>query len=98
MECGTAGAKEGANINPMKISFKLTVLLAVATFPVAAFAQSFGAKVPAPFQLESAASVFALLLIGLTLFSDYSRRPRPLRAPVSSPCNRLAGETHRLAA
>jgi hypothetical protein len=91
-------AKEGAILHPMKTSLKFTVLFLAASYPCMAFAEMLGAKVPAVLNVENVATLFSLLLIGLTLISDYSRRSRPLASRVTVACTQSYRETHRLAA
>lgn len=82
----------------MKTSLKITALLLAASFPCVAFAEILGADLPVPFSVESTAALFSLLLLGLTLVSDYSRRSN---SAFSRSYARLVdgkGETHRLAA
>ena len=82
----------------MKTSLKITALLLAASFPCVAFAEILGANLPAPLNVEYTASLFSMLLIGLTLMSDYSR---PSRSAFSRSYARFVegkGETHRLAA
>jgi hypothetical protein len=82
----------------MKISLKNIALLFAATYPVAVIAEIFGANLPAVFKIENGATLFSLILIGLTLAADYSRAPRPrLTASNTRECDGR-GETHRLAA
>jgi len=79
----------------MKISLKNSALLLAATYPLAVTAEIFGANLPAVLKIENGAPFFSLILIGLTLASDYSRGPRS-RLTASKVNGR--GETHRLAA
>ena len=83
----------------MKISLKITALLLATTFPCVAFAEILGAKIPAVLDIEYAAPLFSLLLIGLTLIGDYSRRStRSLTSRTAVACAQPNRETHRLAA
>ncbi|MEO6004925.1 MAG: hypothetical protein ABIZ04_03715 [Opitutus sp.] len=84
----------------MKISLKLTALFIAAAFPCAAFADILGAKLPSAFQLQNVPVAFAILLLGLTLIGDYSRRGRTLKLEVvgGSTAKKARGFTHRLAA
>lgn len=79
----------------MKTSLKNIVLLVAATFPFAAIAEVASARAFVVGHVESLVTVFSLLVLGLTVMSEYTRAPRrPLRA-VS--CG-VKSETHRLAA
>ena len=72
----------------MKTSLKLIALLIAAGYPVVALAEFAGISVPTSFTPEYVLGLFVTALIGLTLFSDYSRRIRHLgvgRAPVIVP-------------
>ena len=60
----------------MKTSLKITALLLAASFPCVAFAEILGANLPAALNVEYTATLFVMLLIGLTLMGDYSRRSR----------------------
>ena len=84
----------------MKISLKITALFIAATFPCAAFADILGAKLPTAFQLQNVPVAFAVLLLGLTLIGDYSRRGRTLRLEPATEraAKKGRGFTHRLAA
>ena len=83
---------------PMKNSLKITALLLAASFPCVAFAEILGAKVPAVLNVENTATLFALLIIGLTVVTDYSRRSRTALALSYSKFVEGKGESHRLAA
>ena len=61
----------------MKTSLKITALLLAALFPCAAFAEIFGANLPAPLNVENAAMLFSMLLIGFTV--RFLTQLRPLR-------------------
>ena len=82
----------------MKTSLKITALLLAASFPCAAFAEIFGADLPAPLNVENAAMLFSMLLIGLTLIGDYSRSSRSAFSRSYARFAESKGETHRLAA
>ena len=82
----------------MKNSLKITSLFVAATFPCVAFAEILGAPLPAAFNIQNGATVFALLLIGLTFLADYTRPSRKLAAASDSGCTACKGESHRLAA
>lgn len=82
----------------MKTSLKITALLLAASFPCVAFAEMLGASVPTFFNMEIASAVFAVLLIGLTVIGDYSRRCRSSVARSYCSFVNHKGETHRLAA
>jgi hypothetical protein len=79
----------------MKISLKNAALLFAATYPLAVIAEIFGANLPAALKLENGATLFSLILIGLTLAADYSRPPRTRLSADEVDSRR---ETHRLAA
>jgi hypothetical protein len=75
----------------MKTSFKNIALLVAATFPFAAIAEITSAHSFVVGHVESLVTLFALLVLGLTLGSEYSHpRRRSLCA--------MKAETHRLAA
>jgi len=82
----------------MKNSLKITALLVAASFPCVAFAEILGAKIPAVLNVENTATLFALLIIGLTVVTDYSRRSRTALAESYSKFVEGKGESHRLAA
>ena len=66
----------------------LIALLIAAGYPIVALAEFAGLPVPTSFTPEYMLGLFVTALIGLTLFSDYSRRTRNLgvsRAPVIVP-------------
>ena len=78
----------------MKTSLKNIVLLVAATFPFAAIAQVLSTHVFVVGQVESLVTLFSLLVLGLTVVSEYSRAPRRRLMEV----NAAKSETHRLAA
>ncbi|HTO04687.1 MAG TPA: hypothetical protein VL069_13340 [Opitutus sp.] len=82
----------------MKTSLKTTALVIAAAFPCAAFAQILGANLPAPLTVENTATFFSMLLICLTLVSEYSRPSRSAFARNYARFTEGKGETHRLAA
>ena len=82
----------------MKTSLKITALLIAASFPCVAFAEILGASLPAPLNVEYTATVFSMLLIGLTVIGDYSRQPRSALSRSYARFAEGKGETHRLAA
>jgi hypothetical protein len=82
----------------MKTSIKITALLLAASFPCAAFAEILGANVPAILNVENTATLFSLLILGLTVISDYSRRSRSALSQSYARFAEGKGETHRLAA
>ena len=82
----------------MKTSIKIAALFLAASFPCVAFAEILGANVPAILNVENTATGFALLIIGLTMIGDYSRRPRTGLAQSYAKFVAGRGETHRLAA
>ena len=82
----------------MKNSLKITALVLAASFPCVAFAEILGANVPAVLNVENTATLFALLIIGLTVVTDYSRRSRTALARSYSKFVEGKGESHRLAA
>ena len=77
---------------------KSLALLLAAGYPVVAFAEFLGAHVPASLNAETCLAVFAAAIIGLTLGTDYARRPRVLTAATIAPTRRTSPEHHRLAA
>ena len=86
----------------MKTSLKLIALLLAAGYPVAAFAQFAGARMPAALNAQNVVGLFTAVFVGLMLLKDYSpRRPSlALRtAPVIvPPAHSFAGRAARLAA
>ena len=82
----------------MKNISKITALFFATTFPCVAFAGILGAPVPAAFNLETGATVFASLLFGLTFVADYARPSRKLRMSAAVAAKAPKCETHRLAA
>ncbi len=82
----------------MKTSLKLIALVLAAGYPCLAVAEIFGAKLPTVLNFESVATLFSLLLIGLTLVGDYSRRSSSLASPIVGTGVQPNHETHRLAA
>ena len=82
----------------MKISLKNTALLLAATYPLAFIAEIFGANLPAILKIENGATLFSLILIGLTLAADYSRSPRSRLTITTAGEVDRRHETHRLAA
>ena len=65
----------------MKTSLKIIALLIAAGYPVVALAEFAGLNVPSYFTPEYVVGLFVASLVGLTLFSDYSRRLRDLNVP-----------------
>jgi hypothetical protein len=82
----------------MKTSLKITALSVAVSFPCVAFAGMLGANVPAVLTVESSATMFSLLILGLTVVSDYSRRSRTALSQSYEKFVAGKGETHRLAA
>ena len=82
----------------MKTSIKITALFLPAPVPTVAFAEILGANVPALLNVENTATAFSLLIIGLTMIGDYSRRCRSSFARSYCRFVNHKGETHRLAA
>ena len=82
----------------MKTSIKITALFLAVSFPCIAFAEILGANVPAVASVENTATLFSLLIIGLTVVSDYSRRSRTALSQSYAKFVAGKGETHRLAA
>ena len=62
----------------MKTTLKIIALLIAAGYPVVALAESAGITVPSYFTAEYVLGLFVASIVGLTLFSDYSRRLRDL--------------------
>ena len=81
---------------------KTVALLPAVGYPVVAFAEFLGARIPAAINAETSLAVFAAAIVGLTLMSDYGHSPRRrafAKASVASPL--AAGtspERHSLAA
>ncbi len=89
----------------MKTTIKIIALLAAAGYPCVAFANFFGASLPASLNLETFGAVFVVALASLTFISDYSRRYEnrlnrtACRRPANANCGHgKAANTHRLAA
>lgn len=93
-----AGAKGVAILHPMKTSLKITALLLAASFPCSAFAEIFGADLPAPLNVENIATLFSMLLISLTLIRDYSRSSQSAFSRSYARFAEGKDEIHRLAA
>lgn len=79
----------------MKTSLKNSILLVAATFPFAALAEVVSARAFVVGHVESVVTLFSLLVVSLTLVSEYSRAPR--RPLMAVRCD-AKPETHRLAA
>jgi hypothetical protein len=80
---------------------KSLALLPAAGYPVVAFAEFLGARIPSAINAETALAVFAVAVIGLTLGADYGRKPARLALATSAtpaPVARRTNEHHRLAA
>ncbi len=72
----------------MKTSLKIIALIIAAGYPVVALAQLAGLSTPSYFSPEYVLGLFTASVVGLTFFSDYSRRIRDLtvtQAPVIVP-------------
>jgi hypothetical protein len=82
----------------MKTSLQITALFLAASFPGLAIVEILGANLPAVFNVSNVATVFSLVLIGLVVVGDYSRRTRLLRVPTTCTNTKPNRETHRLAA
>ena len=88
----------------MKTSLKLLALLLAAGLPSAAFAEIFGARLPATFTAANLIALFAMASIALLLATDYSPRTRlrafsaATHASAAPAARRSANEAHRLAA
>jgi hypothetical protein len=82
----------------MKTSIKITALLLAASIPTVAVAEILGANVPAVLNVEYTATAFSMLIIALTIISDYSRRSRTALAHSYANFVAAKGESHRLAA
>jgi hypothetical protein len=82
----------------MKTSIKIAALFLAASVPTVAFAEILGANIPAILNVENTATAFSLLIIALTVISDYSRRSRSAFSRGYSDFVAGKGESHRLAA
>jgi hypothetical protein len=82
----------------MKTSLKVVALVLIASVPSVAFAEMLGVHVPAVLSVENTATCFAMLILGLIVISDYSRRSRTALTNSYSKFVSGKGETHRLAA